>query len=648
MASDPRLNLFNFAGTILNQNPAVFGVPHAVGCPSVLQRQQTAIQSASLGLSSTIGLVGSFANLAAGVGGGAVGAGLSTLAGVSNAVRIGGMSQLPQSAIGNGQSYVLNTLGINSQQLNTAGQFNPSIANNALGAASQVYNSVSQGKFTPNDIPAVFSAFQNGAALISSLFTGPSAASPNNSQFGQTCGVGNYATDLIKLAPKYKFLFVVDFEFDPAFNNILGRSGGRIDPAFVIKSTTRPAVEFEYQEVNMYNFRTKVPARTTYEPITMKFLDDDRNNAVQFYNAYLKLISPIANLNPHSVQMDPLQLYDLAGGGMGFEGSSAPINASWNSPTTGKLYSASLGTFGTNSTTNVLRRISIFHVYRQGTLMNQYHFFNPKITKMELDELDMASSEGAEVSLTFSYDSLYVIPGFQIFNPNAPSSYNLHDMTSDGLFPLGADPTTSIQNWNQKDGFGLASANTTLSADKSVLQTELNTNTGTISTTTSINGSNLTIRNDSINPTLGSGASYGVQTNISGLNDPPSFVDQNASNIPTLPPSTNSTTDPSSLTTSTTASIDPITGTTPTSANTATTLSNVSTNAEQQNTAVQSQLSTSTAAATTPEQLAAAQQTAANATANIKNTSNITSGSITNPTPGSNPLNSTGGTSGSS
>lgn len=567
MASDPRLNLFNFAGTLLNQNPNVFGVAHATGCPSVLQRSFTATQAASLALSSTIGVVGSFANLAAGIGGGPVGAGLATLAGISDAVRIGGQSQLPQSSIGNGQSYVLQTVGIDQTQLNTAGQFNPSVANNALNGASQVYNSVSQGKFSPQDIPAAFSALQNGAALISSLFTPATPATePQASQFGQTCGVGNYATDLIKFAPKYKFLFVVQFEFDPQFNEVLGRYGGKIDPAFVVKSTTRPSVDFEYEDVNMYNFRTKVARKTMYQPITMKFLDDDRNNAFQFYTTYLKLMSPIANIDSELQSQDPLNSYDLAGGGMGFESGTSPISASWGN-TVGQLYAGSLGAFGNLSTRNILRRISIFHVYRQGTLMNVMHFYNPKITKMELDELDMASSEGAEVSFTFSYDSLFVIPGYQVFNLSGPVSYNLHDQTSDGLFPLGADPTLAIPNFDQRDGFGLASGQTTLFADSNALGALTRTNSAVTSS-----GSNLT-GIASVAPILGGGGT-GTVANLNGNNQAPLSVTTTPNS--SLSPNTSLGGNPSG--TPTQAVSDPITGTTPASADNTPNVNNVNSN----------------------------------------------------------------------
>lgn len=633
MASDPRLNLFNFAGTILNRNPNVFGVAHATGCPSVLQRSYTAQQDANQALSSTLGVVGSFANLTNDIGGGVVGQGLSYLAGISDAVRIGGTSQIPQSAVGNGQAWVLKAVGIDSQQLNTAGQFNPSVANNALNSASQVYNSVSQGKFTPQDIPAAFSAFQNGTALISSLFTpATNATEPQASQFGQTCGVGNYATDLIKFAPKYKFLFVVQFEFDPEFNEVIGKYGGKIDPAFVVKSTTRPNVDFEYEDINMYNFRTKVAKKTTYQPITMKFIDDDRNNAFQFYTTYLKLLSPIANIDVELSKVDPLQAYDLVGGGMGFESGTSPISASWAN-TIGQLYAASIGTFGNSNATNgpetrnILRRISIFHVYRQGTLMNVMHFYNPKIIKMELDELDMASSEGTEVSFTFTYDNLFIIPGYQIFGPTGPVQYNLNDQTNDGLYPLGVDPHMVVENWNQKDGFGLASGQSTLYADSAVLTSVLSSSSATTTTTSS--GSNLT-GSASIAPTNTSGG-IGTILNQNGNNVASTSV-QTLTNS-SLNPLTTIASNPSASTTISGAVRDPISGNTPTSADNTADINKVMTAAQQSITQINKNLTDSVNNATTPEQAQVAKQTASDATINTLNTNYIPDGDIVNPSP---------------
>lgn len=584
--ADPRLNLFNFAGTILNRNPSIFGIPHATSCPTVVQRLSSASTAQNSAAGQTLGVVGEFANFASSlaqgsgtVGGGQVAAGLQQLARVSDQVRRVGLSAMPANATGNGQSYVLQTVGIDPNALIQTQKFSPSVANTALGAASQVYNRVQQGKFSIGDVPAAFSAFQNGAAMITSLFSPNSnVVTPKNSQFGNNCGASPYALDLIALAPKYKFLFVVQLEFDPQFQSeILSRSTG-IDPAFVIKASTRPSVDFEYEDVNMYNFRTKVARKTTYQPITMRFYDDDKNNAMQLYTTYLKLISPIANLDAEINKFDPLDMYDMAGGGMGFTSASGQkttsISAGW-SHTTGKSYPASLGVFGDNSTRNILRAIRIFHVYRQGRMMNVYNFYNPKITKMDLDDLDMASNDPTEVALTFSYDSMFIIPGYRVFNSNRQPSYNLNAMTGDGLYPFGADPSTKFNDNNPKDGFGMAYGQDTLFASEGVPQSAP-------SSTTTAQGTNLTGL-ASIAPNVGGGGtgtisnpaviggqlSQTVQTAALSSVEPGGTVVSTASGTTTTfdPTQIGTTTSFAPTSSDTTALIDPVTGLAQTSAN---------------------------------------------------------------------------------
>lgn len=74
--------------------------------------------------------------------------------------------------------------------------------------------------------------------------------------------------------PRLKFLFKVTFRFDPDVLIYLGSLIGR-DPStlqreltFTIRSIDKPKFDFEYEEVNMYNFRTKVLKRVTHRDTT--------------------------------------------------------------------------------------------------------------------------------------------------------------------------------------------------------------------------------------------------------------------------------------------------------------------------------------------------------------------------------------------
>lgn len=69
---------------------------------------------------------------------------------------------------------------------------------------------------------------------------------------------------------------------------------------------------------------------------------------------------------------------------------------------------ASLGALNNNAT-NILSEIRLYHLYDWGRLLNVYHMYNPKITNMNLDDLDMAESgAGSELEVQFAYDGLYV------------------------------------------------------------------------------------------------------------------------------------------------------------------------------------------------------------------------------------------------
>lgn len=472
MATDPRLNLTAFAQVNVGPVSASIGAG-ADSCSSNVSENLTNTLSANISASGILpGNIGAFANLQVGLGGGTVGAGLANLAAISNNIRISGPSTaanpqgLPVSSDPSvGPNFVLQQVGLSSTAITAVGQVNASVGANANIQAGLVFNQVQGGTFTTANIPTAFSAFQNATQVLSTIFSPPAASSPQGSQFGSFCGAKPYAIDLIKFAPKYKFLFVVQFEFNPQFSEVLKA----IDPAFVVKTSTRPTVEFEYQDVNMYNFRTKVPTRTLYQPMTMRFYDDDLNNAFQLYNTYLKLMSPIANIDIESQSIDPLDAYDNAGGGMGFSQTPQKIQAAWTN-TVGQGYAASLGPYGripTGSSSgtstpasnirNVLRRITLFQVYRSGMLMNVYHFYNPKITTMALDDMDMATTaDGNEVSFTFTYDSVFIIPGYNI-NANAGGvNYSLPNYTDDGIYPFGIQPG-SLPNsvtGNLKDGIG--------------------------------------------------------------------------------------------------------------------------------------------------------------------------------------------------
>jgi len=272
MAVDPR---FNFV----------------VKCPQTSNKEQTS-GSTRKDFFNKVGAVGDI-ELLNRVGDGKVASGLRTLAKTSDAIPGGDVSS---SIITNGVSgdasganVILSEVGINPQAAQEAGKFNPGVLNVATAEAEGIYNKVKQGNYKLEDIPGSFQNLQNLSTLVGGIFT-PEKSGESKIEL---CGAKNYAQALIRYAPKHKFMFILQFTLKNEYNawdEYLNQM------AFVVKNTGRPNINIEHEEVNMYNFWTRVPKRTVYEPITMRFHDYSKNFGPSFFVSYLEAISPIARL----------------------------------------------------------------------------------------------------------------------------------------------------------------------------------------------------------------------------------------------------------------------------------------------------------------------------------------------------------------
>lgn len=355
------------------------------------------------------------------IGGGKIGQGLRTLSSISNTIR-SGCGSLPSSigsTIESGANWVLSTTGIGPAVVDAVRGFNPQIANQAWGQAKTIYNQVKQGKFTLSSVPGALQDLQNLERLGRNIFTGSGASSMQSVE----CLASPYAIDLISRAPKHKFLFVVQFTFNFGYEQLATQAN---EMAFVVKKSTRPNIKFQVEDVNYYNFRSKFVTRTEFEDMSMTFHDDMTNYAMQFYNLYRNAMSPITNMGG-----DKTDLLNPEGRGMDFSGF---LNNGRIVPTS--EYSASSAPLYYNDVT-ILKNIRMFHVYDGGRYMNVFTFHNPRITEMNLDDVDMADSAGNEVTIKFAYDTVHIATGLSandMLYTNGTSF--LPNSTSASLYPL--------------------------------------------------------------------------------------------------------------------------------------------------------------------------------------------------------------------
>lgn len=191
-------------------------------------------------------------------------------------------------------------------------------------------------------------------------------------------------------APKLKFLFTVEF----AFRQILNIHKGSEELQtiqFDLKSATRPNITINYEDANFYNYRTKVATRTNFGNIKLTFYEDSLNTANNLLWEYMKAVSPIT----------------------GYSGDPS-IDTS-GEEVTGILPSSSASTIGPLAHPDgPILWMKVHHHYIEygpggvKKKVTTYTYANPKIETVELDELDMSSSDASTVSATFVVDTVRV------------------------------------------------------------------------------------------------------------------------------------------------------------------------------------------------------------------------------------------------
>ena len=240
--------------------------------------------------------------------------------------------------------------------------------------------------------------------------------------------VQNLATEFAgRDAPKLKFLFTVEFDIDESIRDYLdlgSREMGEIK--YACKMATRPNVQVNYADVNMYNYRFKVATKVDYGSVTLSLYDDNKNLAHNLFLYYLNAISPVSNKPPEQ--------YDLRGD---------PIQE-W----------ASLGPLPESAKFGLIKRMTVTHHYSNtyaddGESSHKsinYHYMNPKIQQFNLDELDMGvGSEASMITLTFVYDSVYT--EYDDYKPNVEVlPLEVANSTNDPLTYVwdGGDPDRPI------------------------------------------------------------------------------------------------------------------------------------------------------------------------------------------------------------
>ena len=225
----------------------------------------------------------------------------------------------------------------------------------------------------------------------------------------------SYATGLsgTNFRPKMKCMFKVKFEFAPEFKQVMSDKF-KVDPryiddfTFAVKSADRPKFNFEYEDdVNKYNFRTKVLKKITHRDLTMAFHDDAGNRVVTMFAALMDAFTPV--MRRGHLRTGTLNSSNGSGvdeiSGMSF---SDDINENRSMRDAFGETAADTG-----SPIVCIRLQQIF--FDNGSdidtavKMISFDFMHPQIVAFDLDEVSHEQTDPSSISMTFDYDWLEVV-----------------------------------------------------------------------------------------------------------------------------------------------------------------------------------------------------------------------------------------------
>lgn len=231
--------------------------------------------------------------------------------------------------------------------------------------------------------------------------------------------------------PKLKFLFKVEFAFnealrkEPTYSQLFDKHSN--DFTFMIKSVDRPKVDFDYEEeVNQYNFRTKVLKKITHRELTLTFMDDVGNRVFDFFRLLMLIYSPITRGGPERDGKADAPIVT----------AEPPSGMSFLSDV--KKYNAHRGVINAVAG-QAIKYIRIKQIFldpsvklNQAPKMVYYDFINPRLKSFDLDDMNHEASDPNLLTMLFDYDWMEMVkfdkinqgigPVFPGVSANAPTA----------------------------------------------------------------------------------------------------------------------------------------------------------------------------------------------------------------------------------
>jgi len=285
-------------------------------------------------------------------------------------------------------------------------KINPSTVNSAVAAGDDIVDKLKNGEFNLETIPQYTRDFANlfklGARLLDPFFKKkPETVIEVQSH-------PNYAQDYVDIfgGPKFPWKYAVKFDYNPTYQQI-----GDLPAAFMVKSCDRPQVEYDTEDVNYYNYRSKLIKKTSFKPISMSFYDDQLSSVLAFINTYMQIMIPITNISKDTTSQGIYDGKDINGLINSFDRSNQHNGKKTAPELPVHNNAASLSIMDDSTVTqSILSQITIYHFTHGGAFCDVYRLINPKIIDMQLDQLNNATNDASAITVTWAYDNINIIP----------------------------------------------------------------------------------------------------------------------------------------------------------------------------------------------------------------------------------------------
>lgn len=165
----------------------------------------------------------------------------------------------------------------------------------------------------------------------------------------------------------------------------------------LVKSYSKPSVQFETEKLNEYNRVRHVYSGTTYSDVDITFYDVKNNPVQEFFNAYLKFISSDFLCKNYQVWEDPIDNNH-------WNNSKGYVNVHGKQQSA--TYYGNLNSFGFNIESNfrLIDRISFCEYYQDKLMV--YTIENPVLTSIDWGSGTMGDFSANDIKVKFKYEGI--------------------------------------------------------------------------------------------------------------------------------------------------------------------------------------------------------------------------------------------------